>query len=64
MAISEIISLIGLEKNQALCANQRDCTEQIVWLDNNDKLKTFSEELEKYDLQLLSGQVPSCYGKA
>lgn len=55
MAISEIISLIGLEKNQALYANQRDCTEQIVWLDNNDKLKTFSEELEKYDLQLLSG---------
>lgn len=55
MTTDELISHTGLGLQQALYANQRDCTEPLLWLDEDAKLKTFTTELTKYDLRLISG---------
>ena len=55
MTISEIMDVTGLDEKQAYYANQRECTEPIIWQDSNDQLKEFSRELDESDLQLLSG---------
>jgi len=55
MTTDELISHTGLNQQQALYANQRDCTEPLLWLDEAIKLKTFTTELTKHDLRLISG---------
>lgn len=55
MSIEELISHTGLNQRQALYANQRDCTEPLLWLDKDTKLLDFANKLEKYELRLISG---------
>ena len=55
MSTEELISHTGLNQQQALYANQRDCTEPLLWLDEETKLQDFATKLEKYELRLISG---------
>lgn len=55
MSTQELIDHTGLDKQQAIYANQRDTTEPLLWLDEKSKLTNISAELEKYDLRLVSG---------
>ncbi len=55
MSLEELIKYTGLSKQQAIYANQRDSTEPLLWLDEDPKLQTFSEQLAQYNLTLVSG---------
>lgn len=55
MSSEELIGHTGLDKKQAIYANQRDCTEPLLWLDENSKLSAFEKELTKNNLRLISG---------
>ncbi len=55
MTADELISHTGLDQQQVLYANKRDCTEPLLWLDEETKLQDFAKELEKYELRLISG---------
>lgn len=55
MSTEELISHTGLNQQQAFYANQRDCTEPLLWLDEETKLQKFAIKLEKYELRLISG---------
>jgi mannosyl-3-phosphoglycerate phosphatase len=55
MSTEELIDHTGLEKQQAIYANQRDCTEPLLWLDEDIKLNSFKNKLIKHSLRLVSG---------
>jgi HAD-superfamily hydrolase, subfamily IIB/mannosyl-3-phosphoglycerate phosphatase family len=55
MSTEELISHTGLSTTQAKYANERDCTEPLLWLDDQSKLNKFATQLEKYELRLVSG---------
>ncbi len=55
MTTEELITHTGLNQSQARYANQRDSTEPLLWLDETTKLTSFTTELKKHDLRLVSG---------
>ena len=55
LTTSEIMNNTGLSESQAIGANQRKCTEPILWNDSQSKLTEFSKQLELLNLQLLRG---------
>lgn len=55
MSTEELISHTGLNKQQALYANQRDCSEPLLWLDEEKYLEAFTSALLMHDLRLISG---------
>lgn len=55
LSTPEIIELTGLNEKQAVNANQRECTEPIIWEDKQSSLTAFSEKLNKLGLNLLKG---------
>jgi len=55
MSAKELIKHTGLDPQQAIYANQRDCTEPLLWLDDPLKLNAFTKQLEKNELRLVSG---------
>ena len=55
LTTDEIVKRTGLSENQALDANQRECTEPILWEDSENNLVLFSKQLEKFNMQLLRG---------
>lgn len=55
LTTDEIVKHTGLSENQALDANQRECTEPILWEDSENNLILFSKQLEKFNMQLLRG---------
>ena len=55
MSLEELIAHTGLIEQNAIYANQRDCSEPILWMDEPAKLKVFENQLDQYNLTLVSG---------
>ena len=52
---SEIIALTGLSKQHVQYANQRDCSEPLVWLDKEQQLIKFEYQLTQHQLSIIRG---------
>lgn len=55
MTTPELAELTGLTAAQAEMAKQRCCSEPILWTDSEKNFELFCSELEKQDLQVISG---------
>ncbi len=55
MTIDEIMACTGLSKDLAIMANQRECTEPVLWQDSEEHLKQFSKAIQESNLHLVSG---------
>ncbi len=55
MSLKELMENTGLQSDQARYANERACTEPILWSDTPEKLLDFSKELERHNLTLIRG---------
>ena len=51
----ELVKATGLKPQQANAANTRDCSEPIQWLDREERLESFSNELAVFNLRLIRG---------
>ena len=54
-SISEIIRHTGLNELQAKYANQRECTEPIIWEDSQVNFEIFLDKLNSLDMSLIKG---------
>jgi len=55
MTKQEITKHTGLQSKDAEFANQRDCTEPLLWQDEASKADIFAQELISHSLQLIRG---------
>jgi mannosyl-3-phosphoglycerate phosphatase len=55
MSVSDIVSLTGLEFDDAEMAKRRICSEPLVWKDSPEKLDRFQNDLKNKGYRLLKG---------
>ncbi|HHH39410.1 MAG TPA: HAD-IIB family hydrolase [Sedimenticola sp.] len=55
MSVAELVEATGLTPDAAEKAKQRDCSEPIQWLDGEEALQLFRQQLEQEGLRLLRG---------